>query len=332
MNHPASISALAIVLCSSGLTGCLGEEPEEPVLGEDTQAVTWGAPIQAGGSFSCDFSLPGDIPLDQVPPIIERDRMYMAERPGLQNKHLPLAFDNATGNLFSGGRYLFDTEAQAHAYKNWVENDFNLDGTLFLERPIFIAPECHAWKVIGAHQFAPLETSQVILRTERGTVHSNVSEKKFQQLWPQIRAEANQRGLSAIWLLLNKAEGLAQIVYFADRVGPPDPMAPDFASLAALEKAPPLAPMLSSTGFLSAFDRTQWVLTIWFPFIMGDQGEPSLWQYSPPFPQPFCGDTVCESSRGEVNAGCAIDCPVACGDAACQVDENTQNCPGDCRI
>src|SRR5262245_3759380 len=42
------------------------------------------------GCFTCDFALPGDLPLNQVPAIIERDRMYMAERPGMRTKHLPL--------------------------------------------------------------------------------------------------------------------------------------------------------------------------------------------------------------------------------------------------
>jgi hypothetical protein len=30
------------------------------------------------GCFTCDFALPGNLPLNQVPAIIERDRMYMA--------------------------------------------------------------------------------------------------------------------------------------------------------------------------------------------------------------------------------------------------------------
>src|SRR5918994_886349 len=47
--------------------------------------------IKARGAFTCDFALPGNLPLDLVAPIIERDRMYMAERPGMQRKQIPLA-------------------------------------------------------------------------------------------------------------------------------------------------------------------------------------------------------------------------------------------------
>src|SRR5215212_9680154 len=49
--------------------------------------------IQARGCFTCDFTIPGNSPLD-VAPAIERDRMYMAERPGMQRKQIPLRFDN----------------------------------------------------------------------------------------------------------------------------------------------------------------------------------------------------------------------------------------------
>src|SRR5262245_2967208 len=71
--------------------------------------------LQAGGAFTCDFGLPGALPLDQVPPLIERDRMYMTARPGLIRKLVPIGLDFAMGNLWSGGRYLFDTKEDADA-------------------------------------------------------------------------------------------------------------------------------------------------------------------------------------------------------------------------
>ena len=92
--------------------------------------------------------------------------MYMAEQPGMQTKHLPLRIDQNTGNLMSGGRYLFDTFEEAKDYKEWVANDFVLDGVYFLDRPIFLAPECHAWEVVGVSEFAAVD-KQIIMRTER---------------------------------------------------------------------------------------------------------------------------------------------------------------------
>ncbi|MGH9945231.1 MAG: hypothetical protein ACRD9R_23005, partial [Pyrinomonadaceae bacterium] len=215
--------------------------------------------VKARGAFTCDFALPGDLPLDQVAPLIERDRMYMAERPGMQRKQIPLRFDFATGNLLSGGRYLFDTKQDAVQYKAWVENDFVLDGTHFFDRPFFLGPDCHSWGVIGAHNFQGLP-QQVVVRTERWSVPEHSQKHALKQKWPQLLAAAAQRGLTGVWLLYNKQERLAQIVYFADRVVPQDPLVPDFASLGALESAPPLGGIFDNQqGWTKTFDRTQWV-------------------------------------------------------------------------
>jgi hypothetical protein len=299
------------------------EQASDPLAGID---------IKAKGAFTCDFNLPAEFPLNQVGPVIERDRMYMAERPGMLHKHIPLRIDETTGNLSSGGRYLFTTFEQARAYKRWVEEDFILDGTRFFDRPYFLNPDCHAWSVIGAHDFADIHKAQVIIRTERWHVPADNEPELLKQHWPGIRDEAEKRGLTSVWLLHNKQEQLVTLVYFADRIAPSNPFVPDFASLAALEFAPSLGRHFDQRGWVKTFDRTQWVLNIWFPFVSGDRGEPSLWPHSPPLPQPYCGDGVCEVSRGERYASCPGDCPPRCGDAVCQPGENTLNCPGDCRL
>jgi hypothetical protein len=79
--------------------------------GAAAQALTAGGDISAQGAFSCDLTLPGSVlgdpSLEPVGATLERDRMLMARRPGLLRKHIPLRIDPATGNLQSGGRYLF---------------------------------------------------------------------------------------------------------------------------------------------------------------------------------------------------------------------------------
>lgn len=287
--------------------------------------------IQARGAFTCDFTIPANFPLD-VAPVIERDRMFMAARPGMQRKQIPMSFDNANGNLLSGGRYLFDTRQQAAKYKNWVENDFVLDGTHFFDRPYFISPDCHSWRVVGAHNFQDLQ-QQAVLRTERWSVPQASQLHTLKQLWPQMMAAAAERGLTGAWLLYNKEERLVQIVYFADRIAPQDPFVPDFASLGALESSAPLGAIFDGqSGWTKTFDRTQWVLTVWFPFVLGDHGQPSLWPNSPPLPEARIGDGVCEVSRGENHANAPADCGPKCGNGVCNAGENTQNCPGDCRL
>lgn len=193
---PALAFSLSLALLGCGAEGSADLAPE--AVGENAEAVhegdVGGTEIDAKGSFSCDFSLPGDLPLGQVPALIERDRMYMAERPGMLHKQLPLAIDTSTGNLFSGGRYLFQTEAQAADYADWVRHGFTLDGTEFLDRPIFLAPECHSWSVIGAHEFAPIETSQVVMRTERFATPPGNRRPALEHRFQTVLAEAHLRG------------------------------------------------------------------------------------------------------------------------------------------
>jgi hypothetical protein len=284
--------------------------------------------VKAKGAFTADFTLPAGMPLNLVAPLIERDRMYMAARPGMQNKYLPLRFD-PTGNLLSGGRYLFDTEHQARQYKDWVENDFILDGMHFFDRPFFINPDYHAWRVIGGYHFGEID-ERIIVRTERWNVGNHNVVNVLKHKWDEILLEAQQRGLTSVWLLYSRDEGLVQLVYFADRIVPPDPSTPDFASLAALEESPALGHHFDSQSWTRTFDRTQWVLTIWFPFETGDTGQPSLWPHSPPLPQPGCNDGVCEVSRGESNATCPGDCPPNAGNGVCDPGETSATCPGDC--
>lgn len=322
--------ALCLMVCSALAAGAsLKPGAISTTAANPTGSHSTVGKVKAKGAFTADFALPASLPLNQVAPLIERDRMYMAARRGMQNKYLPLRIDFATGNFLSGGRYLFDTEHDAEQYKNWVKNDFILDGMHFFDRPIFINPDYHAWRVIEAYHLDELDT-RIILRTERWSVPAHNQNQTLNEKWNAILAEAEGRGLTSVWLLYNEDERLVQLVYFANRVAPQDPTAPDFASLAALENSPALGHHFDGQGWTKTFDRTQWVLTIWFPFVTGDNGEPSLWPHSPPLPAPYCGDGVCEVSRGESNATCPGDCPPTAGNGKCEPGENSTNCPGDC--
>ncbi len=318
--------ALCLAVCT--LSTLAAQRPDDKPASANRRGSDIGR-IKAKGAFTADFGLPGSLPLDQVAPLIERDRMYMAARPGMVNKYLPLRIDFETGNLLSGGRYLFDTEREAHNYKNWVENDFILDGINFFDRPIFLSPDYHAWRVIGGYHFDEID-KRIIVRTERWSVPDHNQTQALQHKLDRIVGEAARRGMTSVWLLYSRQENLVQLVYFTDRIVPPDPNVPDFASLAALENSTPLGHQFDSLGWTKTFDRTQWVLTIWFPFVTGDNGQPSLWPHSPPFPAPFCGDGVCEVSRGETNANCPGDCPPTAGNGICEAGETNANCPGDC--
>jgi hypothetical protein len=299
--------------------------------------VTYPRYVDAKGAFTCDLTLVGNYPQARVPPDLERDRMVMSREPGMLVKYLPLAFDpegttEGQPNLLSGGRYLFEDADKAASYRNFVENVFTLDGVQFLDREIFLESECHDYKVVSAYELTPLHDTHVLVRTERFAMSGDKPVKKLKALWPALQAEATDRGMAAVWLLYNERESIASVVYLHDRIVPYDPNVPDFASLGYLAAAEPLGHGLAELGWTRTFDRTHWILTIWHPFERGDQGEPSDWPHSPPFPAPSCGDGVCEVSRGEAAVSCSADCPEACGNGRCQPaqGEDDHNCPGDC--
>ena len=114
-----------------------------------------------------------------------------------------------------------------------------LDGVLFLKRSYFLSPECHAWTVIGAHDFGDVHSSQIVLRTERWSLrNARQPALMLQQKFDAILARAQARGLTSVWLLYDQEEALVSLVYFGGRVGPSDPGMPDLASLSALADAP----------------------------------------------------------------------------------------------
>ncbi|HZI12627.1 MAG TPA: hypothetical protein VE153_19750 [Myxococcus sp.] len=273
--------------------------------------------------------IPGAVPAAAVPPVIERDRMYMAQRPGMLHKHLPVVPD-AQGNYLTGGRYLFKTHLEALDYERWTHHDFVLDGEIFVQRSLFVGPECRAWKTIGAFQVGDLATNTPVLRTERYSVPDWDMTLVLKLLYPVLRHRALEQGLTGMWLLYDDRSDLVTLVYFADRVGDytPGPV-PDLASLGALAQKPRQGRLFELLGWPNVFDRTQFTFTIWFPYEKGDQGRPSVWPNSPALPEPYAGDSVCQPSRGETYLTAPTDCSAQCGNGELDAGENNQSCPSD---
>jgi len=242
-------------------------------------------PIQVQGAVTVDFGLPGSLPLEQLPAVIERDRLHMAKRPGLRQKHLPFLVDAVSGNLLSGGRYLFDTVEHAEQYKAWAANEFVLDGLKFFERPFFINPVCYVWKVIGAQDLADIHDAHKLIRSERWQAPQE-SLPDLAESWSHIHNEAKRRGLASVWLLHNEPERLVGLISIAGKVQPTDQSPADDVGLETLAAAPSLGTMFEQHGWTKVFDRTSWVLTIWFPIAEGQPDVPALWPNSPPLPAP----------------------------------------------
>jgi hypothetical protein len=303
---------------AAALFGCAEATDREEQVGH---ALTW----SAAGAVSCDFELSPALDPLQIAPIIERDRMFMAARPGMLVKHIPFNPATATQRIQTGGRYLFDTKENAVHYLDWVARDFVLDGVHFFDRDYFIDPRCHTWEVIGAVDFTSFWTTHYVIRTERWAAPPLHTRQKVEARWGQIRAEAESRGLSGARLLYNNSEQLIEILHLADR---------SLGDTVAIGALPSLGLPLLQDGCTSQFDRTQFVVTIWPPFVAGDRGPAAPYPNSPPLPLPYCGDGVCEVSRGEEASACPLDCPPHCGNATCEAaeGENDRSCPGDCRL
>ncbi|HLL53907.1 MAG TPA: hypothetical protein VK447_10195 [Myxococcaceae bacterium] len=320
-------------LLTVALVGCGGPASEyELALGGDAQAVKAESDeLDEKGAFTSDFIVPGSFSAGDLVPVLERDRMYMAARPGFVREYTGIRIAE-NGDSLPSGRYFFENVKRAEEYKTWLESGYVLDGEGFINRSYIQQYELHAWSVIGSADLGDFRTSQMVTRTERFSVPSGNVRPLLKARWPALLAEARQRGMTGVWLLYSQKERLVSVVYFADRVGQPDAFVPDFTSLKALETAPALGDVFADQGWTRTFDRTSWVFGVWFPFVLGDRGEPALWPYSPPFPMPYAGDGVCEVSRGEDSVNAPGDCVATCGNGVADSGESYLNCPGDVRL
>jgi hypothetical protein len=236
-------------------------------------------------AFTCDFEVANTLTPDKIAPVLEVDRRHMSARPGFAIKHVPLRIPPGPGPLVSGGRYLFDSMANAQAYQTWLTNDFVLDGTKFFARPYVANAEYRVWSVSGVMNAG---VPQVVTRMERWTVPADFNPCILQKRWNTVVAEALKRGVTGAWLLT--APGAVGLVYYRGRTLPSapaeqnDPQKVAVASLAAIEAIAPLGNVFDDPGWTRVFDRSSWVLTTWFPLVSPDRG--ALWPNSPPLPKP----------------------------------------------
>ncbi len=237
-------------------------------------------PIDARGAMLGDFEVVGDMPPNGVAAAIERDRPFFVAHPGFYRKLIPLRRE-ADGTIFSGGRYLFRTYEQAVDFVRWFRDEFRLDGKLFIEREWVKNFTRLTFHVLGAHDFADIHDSQVVVRAQRWTFNGERG-GALEAAWPAIRERAAQAGLASVWLLFSDERREAGLITTANRVGACDSATPEFASLAALEAQASAAEEIGRQDWARrTFDRTGWVFTIWFP----PNHEPlHLWPNSPPLP------------------------------------------------
>lgn len=243
--------------------------------------------VPVEGCVTDRLTLTNALPADQVPDVIERDRVLMAARPGMHQKLLPMLAEPGADTVLSGGACLFDTVTNADRFASWVANDFELDGVCFPDRAMFRECSAKVWRVIAAENFRDLFTQQGLMRVEEWRLDAGTESDSLDRAWPAIRENAVAAGLSSAWLLYNADSGEASIVTTAPSKSAagrsPDP---DVGRLAALAALPSIGGLLETEGVEKIFDRTSFIYSIWFPVTSGGNDKPPLFPNSPPFPAP----------------------------------------------
>jgi hypothetical protein len=144
---------------------------------------------------------------------------------------------------------------------------------------------------------ASLPPDQVVLAIERDRRHMAKrpgfrqkhlpvrvdSDSVLKQEWVEIYADAKRRGLSSVWLLHNEHEQLAGLITMADRASADGLRQVDAETLQVFETSASLGARFDRMA-KKEFDRTSWVLTIWFPIAEGKPDVPPVWPNSPPLP------------------------------------------------
>ena len=243
-------------------------------------------PLEGAGCVTSIMVMEAGLEPDKVPAMIERDRVVMAARPGMQLKLLPVLPVESTGEILTGGVYLFDTIENARGYYHWCREDFSVDGVQFEQMPGLKSRTSKVWRVIGVEHFQDIDGHHVVMRHEEWQCPGDMNHNSLGKDWKSLRDAAQQAGLASIWLLYNEEAGEFGIVTTGDRVGQPSPDHPGEASLRALAGSTSLAERYKSQGAAVIYDRSSFLYTVWFPVTGRATDRAPLWPNSPPLPAP----------------------------------------------
>jgi hypothetical protein len=240
--------------------------------------------VECGAMIVELFDVAGSDDATAIVDSIEADRPHYTVRPGLVRKFLPLAIDATTGNVTSGGAYLFDSLENAQAYLRWTGEEYRVEGLLFHERPFVANLSCFIGPVVGAHDFDSFETAQASIRIQLWQAPLHQAHRIARAAWSALKAAAGELGLSGIWLAVEPDTdriALITVIRRTESVGGDDY---DAWNRLGTERSP--GKMLSNnTALKSVHDACMWIFTIWQPARNGIR-QLGLWPNSPPLPSP----------------------------------------------
>ena len=196
-----------------------------------------------------------------------QDFQSMSRRPGLYIKYMPYRYHEINGQFLTGGSYLFDTWENAKNYESWSSAEFEAGGQKvnFWAQPMFVSSPHWAWKVVGAHNFAPVQ-EHAIGRFQRWKCESANAESDLREAYPKLKAAAEAQGAASFWLLYQPDEKMVAIQVAFKRTASADDVPSTLKSLTSIIQLSSLeASLPKSLDVQLLFDRTSLFLTCWLP-------------------------------------------------------------------
>ncbi|KAF4967449.1 hypothetical protein FSARC_5022 [Fusarium sarcochroum] len=252
-------------------------------MATEKQTLYYGAGVvKAKGAFTAEILMPARIGLEDVWHSQYAGSQVMGKRPGMYIKYLPSKYHQISGEMLTGGAYLFDTLENAKDYENWTTNEFEVGEpkTTYWNQPLFKSVDAFTWKVIGAHNFTPVD-GHAIGRLQRFSYHHVGVESILTQLYPVLKDAAESREAVSFWLLHHPEDQMIGV-----HMSFPKPEKDDDESL--LEAVEEVAALDSVAGIFPdaleievLLDRTSIYHAVWLPMAEDVKGVKVV---SPNFP------------------------------------------------
>ncbi|KAM5354896.1 hypothetical protein ACJ41O_001542 [Fusarium nematophilum] len=229
--------------------------------------------IHVEGAFTAEIRIAARVSLQDVWKNQSMASQIMGQRPGMYLKYLPSRYDEVTGDMLTGGSYLFRTLQDAKDFRNWTSNEFLLGEpkTNFWDQPLFEKAVHWSWSVIGAFNFTPVDNHGVG-HLQRWTYDCEDAESILREIYPDIKDAAKEQGATSIWLLHRPEEKMIGL-----QLSFPKSERDDYDSgreaLASVTKQSSLGELLPDV--LKArldYDRTSMVLALWLPLTKVSEG------------------------------------------------------------
>ncbi|KAF4993084.1 hypothetical protein FGRMN_6699 [Fusarium graminum] len=238
--------------------------------------------INAKGAFTAEIHITARVGLEDMWHSQYAGSQVMGTRPGMQIKYLVTKYHPINGDLLTGGCYLFDTFEHAKEFEDWTTNEFEVGEpkTPYWKQPLFNSVDTFSWKVIGAHNFTPVQ-EHGIGRMQRWTYHHVGVESILTQLYPVLKDAAEKRGAAAFWLLHFPEDQMIGI-HMSFLKPENDGVKALQVAIQAVTKTASIASLFPDAFELEAlFDRTSIYYALWQPLADDTKGVKVV---SPHFP------------------------------------------------